>query len=71
MRLTVSCRIARAATLDGDAAHTDFTVVASNPDADLGHFTPGIVATEQMYQLRSAHVLTKPCDLQHNIRNPT
>lgn len=42
---------------EGDAAHTDFTVVASNPDADLGHYSPGLVATEQMYQLRSARNL--------------
>lgn len=45
---------------EGDAAHTDFTVVASNPDADLGRYSPGLVATEQMYQLRSARDLKSP-----------
>lgn len=45
---------------EGDAAHTDFTVVASNPDADLGRYSPGLVATEQMYQLRSARNLKSP-----------
>ena len=45
---------------EGDAAHTDFTVVASNPNADLDRYSPGLVATEQMYQLRSARDLKSP-----------
>lgn len=47
------CRIARAIIPDGDAAHTDFTVVTCNPDACLNGFTCGLVATEAMYKERS------------------
>lgn len=46
------CRIARAVMPDGDAAHTDFTVVSCNPDASLIGFIPGLVATGGMYKDR-------------------
>lgn len=46
-------RVARAITPDGDAAHTDFTVVCRNPDACLTEFACGLVATEPMYKDRS------------------
>lgn len=47
------CRVARAIIPDGDAAHTDFTVVCRNQEACLSGFTRGLVATEPMYKDRS------------------
>lgn len=52
-------RVARVAAADGDAAHTNFTILTANPEADLRDYTPGLVATPDMYKARSdsTHIL--------------